>query len=403
MRKESLKYLYLVVVFALLLLPATGVFAMANDPEPVEEPQQEDTLFTRYIAMGDSITHGFQGGAVDETRQPKAYGALLAEKMGTDFNLPLLKFPGFLVNIEDVGKGNIAWWKYFYPLVGGVRVNKSQDINNFGITGAEPKSYRTSAGNAGGFFKLVLGKDGDTALNQSLAKDPTFISFWLGNNDVLTAALTCNLDDLGPLSDFSNNFQYIVQRILEKDSVKGVVMANVPDVTSIPYLDDVDDPDYPEGSLKPFWLKEVAGSMALTPDDLAVIQAKGDLINLEIEETAYANGWAFVNANQIFFDIVYSGHELKDGNGDGTGRYVSSDYLGGIFSLDGVHPSTIGQAIVANYMIEAVNDSYGENLTGVDEYQVSENDSLYRDPYDPRHLINGWIGDAIVFVVELFM
>jgi len=96
-------------------------------------------------------------------------------------------------------------------------------------------------------------------------------------------------------------------------------------------------------------------------------------------------------------------YRIKDGNGNGTGRYVTADYLGGIFSLDGVHPSITGHAIVGNNMIEAINDSYGAGLAGINEYAVSENDSLYKDPYDPRNLIDGWIGDAIVFVVELFM
>ena len=41
---------------------------------------------------------------------------------------------------------------------------------------------------------------------------------------------------------------------------------------------------------------------------------------------------------------------------------IGADYLGGLFSLDGVHPSNIGQALVARAFIETHNSRYREKL-----------------------------------------
>ncbi|MCP4113438.1 MAG: hypothetical protein GY749_49240 [Desulfobacteraceae bacterium] len=365
-----------------------------------------DPLFETYVALGDSLTHGFQGGSADETRQPFAYGSLLAAKMGTEFNIPLLKFPGYLVNIEDVGKGNIRWWQYYYPTVGGVRVdgyNDQDKLHNFGITGATAAEVMTHSGSEGEYFELVLGKNGAPALDQGLAKNPTFVSVWIGNNDVLAAAIDTDTAALTPIEDFRRDFEIIKNRIASKDSVQGVVIMNVPDVTCLAYFTESNDPDFPEGSYKPFWLYEATEGNVLTPDEVIAIQARTAEINEEIHDAAYANGWALVDAHEVFIDIKNYGHELRDQYGMGTGVSITTDYLGGVFSLDGVHPSTTGHAVAANYMIETINDTYGTQLENVDEYQASQNDTLFQDPYDPRGLINGWIGKTIYFIVDLFM
>jgi lysophospholipase L1-like esterase len=397
----------------IFLMQASIAFAMGRFVEPektdkLAQVTQKEAIFTRYVALGDSITHGFQSGSVDETRQNSAYPCLLAKQMNTSFNVPLLKFPGFLVNIEDIGKGNIKWWQYYYPLIGGVRVDDFKDqskINNFGVTGMTLSEVITSTGKDGGFYKLTLGPDGKPALDQALAKNPTFVSFWLGNNDVLNAALRVDASSLTDVNLFLDYFKTVESRLLATSSVQGVVVANVPDVTSIAYLDKVTNPVFTSGSYKPFWLKEALDNMIFTPDEIVLVRNKAKIINDRIKEVAAANGWAFVDANSIFNDIKQNGHPLKDANGNATSKVVNADYLGGIFSLDGVHPSITGHAVAANCMIDAINKAYGTNLKYVDEYSISQNDSLLKTPFDPRKnwIQDSWIGKAIYFVVDVFM
>jgi hypothetical protein len=290
--------------------------------------------------------------------------------------------------------------------VGGERVDSYADqdiLDNFGITGSEAHNGLNTGGSEGGFFKLVLGKTGAPQVNQALDRDPTFVSFWLCNNDVLGAALACDVAALTPLADFKRDFGACVNAIAAKDTVMGAVLLNVPDVTCIAYLQEANSPDLPAGSMNPFWMARASAGMALTPADIALIQQRTDEINAEIERVAMANNFAFVDANAIFNDIRDYGHNLKDGNGLATGQTITADYLGGLFSLDGVHPSVTGQSVAANFIIDEINFTYGEDLGPVNEVAAAASDTLLQDPVDPRTLIDGWVADAIYFVVELFM
>jgi len=369
-------------------------------------------IFNHYVAVGDSLTHGFQSGAVDETRQPNSYPALLAKKMQIEFDQPLLKFPGYLINIEDFLKGNIRWWQYYYPIVGGVRRDnyKNSDIlDNFGVTGADIKDGLDTTGKSGGYFKLVLGKDGASMIDQAIAQKPTFMTFWLGNNDVLGAALSCDTSKLTPIDTFRTRFEKTADRIASAmedngGTIRGVVLVNVPSVTSIAYLQKVTGPDFAEGSYNPFWMMTPSDNMMLSPDDISMINQRTQEVNDEISYVAMANGWGYVDANAIFKEIKEYGHRLRDVSGDPTGdRVITAEYLGGLFSLDGVHPSNTGHAVAANYIIDEINEMYGVELSHVSEINTAASDSLLQHPVDPRNKLDGWVADAIYGVVEIFM
>jgi hypothetical protein len=64
-----------------------------------------------------------------------------------------------------------------------------------------------------------------------------------------------------------------------------------------------------------------------------------------------------VDTHALFNRIHDSGYRPA-----GVPLSLSTSYLGGLFSLDGVHPSNIGQAIVANEFIGAFNRKYDMEL-----------------------------------------
>src|ERR1041384_1608439 len=52
-------------------------------------------MFQRYVAMGNSITAGFQSGGINDSTQQRSYAVLLAAAMGGDpFYYPSLTTPG---------------------------------------------------------------------------------------------------------------------------------------------------------------------------------------------------------------------------------------------------------------------------------------------------------------------
>ena len=98
----------------------------------------------------------------------------------------------------------------------------------------------------------------------------------------------------------------------------------------------------------------------LLPSEVDEIEAATIAYNLVIKAAAEANGLAFVDAKSLM-------DQLNSPNGITANNFTlkSTFVTGGMFSLDGVHPSPRGYAFIANKFIEAINAKYGSNLKGV--------------------------------------
>ncbi|HEX4627238.1 MAG TPA: hypothetical protein VH137_00490, partial [Gemmatimonadales bacterium] len=51
-------------------------------------------LFQRVVALGNSITAGYQSGGINDSTQRQSYALLLANAMGTAYYYPSLTMPG---------------------------------------------------------------------------------------------------------------------------------------------------------------------------------------------------------------------------------------------------------------------------------------------------------------------
>src|SRR5438552_16352034 len=70
---------------------------------PLAVPQYAGgAMFQRYVAMGNSITAGFQSGGINDSTQQQSYVALVAGKMGSPLYYPSLTKPGCAPPIDTV-------------------------------------------------------------------------------------------------------------------------------------------------------------------------------------------------------------------------------------------------------------------------------------------------------------
>lgn len=103
----------------------------------------------------------------------------------------------------------------------------------------------------------------------------------------------------------------------------------------------------------------LADQWVLSKEEIAEVKTATDAYNITIETAATANNLAFVDAKLIMETLSTTG--ITD-----SGYTVNSTYVtGGGFSLDGVHPSPRGYALIANEFLKAINLKYGSNLKGV--------------------------------------
>ncbi len=105
--------------------------------------------------------------------------------------------------------------------------------------------------------------------------------------------------------------------------------------------------------------KPIPGIYHINQEELFKINVATADYNSTIKNAADARGLAHYDAYAAF-NVISTTGIIEDGislNGD----YIS----GGMFSLDGVHPSTRGHAAAANGFIDAINAKYGSNIQSV--------------------------------------
>lgn len=395
----------------------------ACDDESLTPPQPPSAeLYSRYVALGNSITAGFQSDGISDSTQARSYAAFLAERLGprgTRFEIPALRRPGCpppLVNVftgERVGDATAECALRESP--------PPPFLNNVAVPGAEVLDALSNLGggtNANPLTTLLLG--GRTQLQAAAEVRPTFASVWLGNNDVLAAGLRGDPGLITPVEDFTSRYAAVLDSLREvgADGTMGGVLVGVANVTLVPFLSpgaayfaaerqgalppdfDVADSCAPGSAggvggstFVPFTygigvmlalasegqpvtldctddrdIEEIVGA-AVVPDDvegtsLLVTSETQQVVgivqayNQAIQAEAEARGWAFWSPNPLFVARTRAGDIPLFPNL--TGPEAVAEPFGPLFSKDGVHPSTEAHRIVADSLASVIFARYGD-------------------------------------------
>lgn len=100
--------------------------------------------------------------------------------------------------------------------------------------------------------------------------------------------------------------------------------------------------------------------------------------NKAIAAAAQQTGSALVDVNTMFTQAEAATNELLPV----TGKCCSLAYNGGFFSLDGLHPSDTGYAIIANLFINAIDQAYGATIAPLSATQIAAINAA--DLYSPH-------------------
>ncbi|MDO5656168.1 MAG: G-D-S-L family lipolytic protein [Flavobacteriaceae bacterium] len=267
-----MKILYKSIFFTALLI----AFGCNDDFEnPVENTviTSGDANFSKYVAIGNSLTSGYADNALYQSAQQNSFPAILAAQMsaagGGAFTQPLmlddiggfadLGVPGRLtlqiINGSPAPVPTPAQSAFQSSFVQG-------PFNNMGVPGAKSfhlvaQGYGNPAGIAQGlanpYFARMATSAQTSIMADVMAQQPTFFTLWIGNNDVLSFATsggvgTNQAGNLNPATYGGNDitdpqvYASVMQQIIEALAVnagaKGAV-ANLPNVTSIPYFTTV--------------------------------------------------------------------------------------------------------------------------------------------------------------------
>jgi hypothetical protein len=351
--------------------------------------------------MGTSNSMGVVSAGISASGQRMAWPAQLASRIGVPFSMPLIQDPGcsppliapLAANMVLVA-GFAAFGEDLVSAVMNVcmplREGTTLPTNNVAISGAKardalhttPEHEAAHNPQAGEMYSRVL-PPGHTQVTAMLAQNPTFVSVELAANEVLPAS-TGRISAMTPFADWVRDYDQIINAV--KSTGAGAVLVGLPNnAANFPSIRRAREffNEWPDllafgvsMSLNCYFssnyvfvpgyvlklisrtpttatCKDVPGEVdyVLTASDINAINARMAQMNAYMEAKANENGYAFFKLAALY-DLPKGSLNLYD-------VLFSNNPFGPNISLDGVHPSAQGQAILASAAVQAINTRYG--------------------------------------------
>ena len=391
--------------------------------------------FTRFVSVGNSLTMGEQSSSVFESAQMYSFGNIIANQVGATYAQATFSEPGTPGRLEIASLNPFTL--YTNPGQGSpTNLTYPAPYNNLGIKSAfiydvlnarsANTCYTANFGLPNPLFDAVLRGFG-TQLELAIAQQPTFMTLWIGNNDILAFATRGGLFPLTPVPNFQTQFSQILTAL--NSTGAEIVIGGLPNGLRTPFFTTV-GPGVGQAILG---IPGAQGLVYQTTGAPGIAIATGnDLINRSVyitlsgsaaasligdqtgkyysdngipvppgvntafpfgltPENPFPNGLVLDpteiagylayrdNYNQIITDLaasfnysVINWDDLFSSLDSSTGinfngvNFSATYVTGNFFSLDGIHPTSQGYGIIANEFIKAINNKYSASIPLVD-------------------------------------
>ena len=256
-------------IYLLAALAATFVFTSCDEEEKlIEQLEEENPIpgpitgdpgqidFTNFVSLGNSITAGYQDGALYNQGQQLSFPALLAEQLqiegigGGEFNQPDINSEFGFSSANPAG-GFFGRLELSLSLLRPVPnpngelptafAGDKSALNNFGVPGMRVVDVADAALalNNGLYARFATQPGVSTVLGDALATSPTFFTYWLGNNDILGYAAGGGANPAA-ITDQAAFQAALTQSLgaLTQSGAQGTVMT-IPLIVTLPYFNAV--------------------------------------------------------------------------------------------------------------------------------------------------------------------
>ncbi|HXE12349.1 MAG TPA: SGNH/GDSL hydrolase family protein [Bryobacteraceae bacterium] len=407
---------------ALLFLSGVpGLFAA-----PPERPGRD--TFSKLVVVGDSLAAGVENGSLVDFQQEHGFAKVIARQMHVPLSLPLVPYPG-APNTSDLVDASFP--PVIKPLPGYLvfpRLNPFEEVTDVAVPlqtvsdalNRKPNRSLKSSDETQLATNLVLGFPcpvlipcpARTQVQQAVALRPTAILINIGNNDILApvtsgqlaSILTSPIEQQAFFTQFATNYALLLQQLSAARAP--FIIGNLPDVietaffipvpkvaaelklpvSDVTTLLGVNATDFITLSALPkveaIVTNQVQGPLpascsatatpapcVVTAQEAAAARAVVMQLNQIIVTEAAPYHAVMVDLFHLVDQLYVNGYTV--GN-----RKLTSDFLGGLFSLDGIHPTNTGYAIMANEFIKAINQAFDLNVRSANVREIAERDPL---------------------------
>jgi lysophospholipase L1-like esterase len=378
-------------------------------PTRIMENQSEGRgVFQRYFAIGTSVSAGVQSDGLVAATQATSWPAQLAAAAGrtlaqpyidgTGCRSPLVAPLALGTRISNEGAGDVP----ANLSCSALRSDVFLPVDNVGLNGARandalyttPENI-TDQGNAKIYGRVL--QPGQTQISTMMAANPKLVSVELGANEVLNArsGIAIPGGDLATVEEFIGNYDKVldsVQKVTKMAVVAGliedlghaaafrtgaelyndgaeflnfnVIVSNdcqdnpnlifVPVRVPVAVATGVALAQHQAGS---YTVSCTAGGpfdqdFVLTPAEVAIVNSEMHAMTAHIQAEAARRGFAY-----FALGTLYDRNDIKGPFSVSSIMFSPKPY-GDYFSLDGLHPSALGQTVLARAAAQALNDRY---------------------------------------------
>lgn len=326
-----------------------------------------DPLFDRFVAFGASLTQGTRDAVPTASAQLAGPAMQIARVAGAWLPLPLLADPLIPMEASDVA-ADCSTPDTVSFIVGGLLETLDRLVDpvtggtNLALGRVTPEvtPHNVAVGNATVAFqrvgydgraedvvaqmigKLTLEPSGSdlfeplatTPIQRVVGLDPTLVvSFDLWGNDIIYALFGGDsVDDITPVADVAAELEVQLELLDATGAV--VILAALPDVTVLPGID-------------------------LTEEDRVAVQGVVAAYNQVARDAAATRDWLYIAPLDEVVANLGEGLEVGDAR-------LTTDALGGLLSLDGLHFTDTGYAMAANAVLGVIRDELGVDVPDVD-------------------------------------
>ncbi len=382
----------------------TGFLAFLLLGAGILEAQRQSLDTTSVVVVGGSLSAGFSDFVLIESSQTAAFPALLAERMDTIMPLPLFRdggpvavisfdpLPDLLPKFNQSSLRSLPFPLFTFNLsVPFIRVSESLHSRPALPLVREGEAHQTLINMILGYPALLFQR-GPTWSQVEYAEQmaPTFIIVEIGSGDVMGAALTGDIHQITPETSFRNDYAELIRRL--RGTHATVLAMTVPDPTDTAYFLNPES----VAQLYDMSVEELFSRFGVSSDDLVTLGGVVEIgehihglrsdgltpravlpgtavatikdavrsFNSVIQSTAQAQGL------QVF-DLEGFSREVRDSGVQAGPVRLHGGFLEGFYSNDGLFPGALGQAALANRLLEYINSAYGTSFPLVDLESVA--------------------------------